>query len=106
MVIAQPQDLPYQVGHVAQVIQSRVKDPVLTLAALRALLAVLTPRVAAKLFSAELRAHLQPLPPLVAERAQADIEQRAAGLTPEARLLALRKRKNAKNQLAEQGSDS
>ena len=96
VLVTQPQDLPYQLGLVAHSIQARTGDPFLTLAVLRGLLPHLTARVAAGLFSEELRTTLQPLPPPVRAGVQAVIELRASGLSPEARLLKLRKRKKTR----------
>lgn len=96
VLVTRPQDLAYEFGLVAHDIQSRIGDPFRTILALRGLLPHLTARVAAGLFSEELRTTLQPLPPPVRAGVQAVIELRASGLSPEARLLKLRKRKKTR----------
>jgi hypothetical protein len=90
-VIEQPDDLPLQIGLAIRSIQARTADLFLSLVALRALLSLLTDRVAGRLFSAELQAALLALPPPARDCVQATIEQYAARRCPEERLLLLRK---------------
>ena len=103
-ILADPDDLPLQIGLAVCSIHARTGEPFLTLVALRRLFSQLVPTVAERLFSAELRAMLQPLPPAVRDRRQADIEQRAARTRPEDRLLLLRKTKSHRKQSPEPGS--
>ena len=92
VLVTRPQDFAYEFGLVAHAIQSRTGDPFRTLLALRGLLPHLTSRLAARVFTEELRTFLQPLPPPLRDRAQSAIEQRVSALSPEVRLLALRKK--------------
>ncbi len=101
--VEQSQDLPFQVGLAFHAIQSRTSDTFLALVAFRVLLAQLTNRVAAHLFSVELQDILSPMPSATCRFLQAAFEQQTARDDPQKRLLILRKIKTQLKQLPEQG---
>ena len=103
--VAQPQDLPFQVGLALRSIQARTGDTFLALAAFRTLLSQLTDRVAGHLFDVELRDMLRPIPPSTGRFIRTVFEQQTARTTPQERLLILRKIKKQREQLPEQESE-
>jgi hypothetical protein len=97
-IMDQPEDVPYQVGLVAQSIHARAGDPVLTLIATSHLLSQLASRVAAGLFDRQLHAYLRDLPAPLRERVRPTFERLVAVHSPIERLLLLKKiKKTRKN---------
>ena len=94
VIVAGPDDLPFQVGLAVHSMQARAGDTILTLVALRRLLVQLVPLVAARLFTAELRHALRKtsMSPLEREKHVQRIERLAAGQNLEGHLWSLRKK--------------
>ena len=101
-ILAQPGDIVAALDTAVESIQARTgRDPLMTLLALRRVLVHLTTIVAARVFVSELLALLSTLPATTRARARSIIQRQTRHLSPEERVLILRK---AKKQLTEQNN--
>ena len=94
-LVQEPDRLPGRLHHEVQSIHTRTGDPFKTLVTLRALVNDLTPRVANELFTAELDAALQVLPPSLRTHFQVTVWKHALRRPPQEKLLLLRSMVNS-----------
>lgn len=84
-------DFAYQFGLAVRALENRAADPFTLLLALDRILDRLVDRVAARLFRQELAQALAPLPALLREQIQGDLERHAARSGHKTALIVLRK---------------